>query len=591
LRAAVVVVSSIVLPAGPVLAEPYAFQSRVANPSPVLSDNFGKAIAYLGTYLAVGTPDADPLRSGEAHIIDPATGTVLHTLLPPGPAEYANFGAAIAAADGLVVVGAPSGNPHYSHDPGAAYLYDGTTGAYLRAFANPTPSEGDEFGASVAIGGGKVLIGAPGDDFQDEDSGTAYLFDAATGALLLTLHNPVPADDDYFGGSVAMRGTDLLVGQAAYVANGNVAAFGTDVVIGVSDGVNAHAALFDGTTGALLQSFATPAGPAAYVFDATTGALLRTLTSPYVGDGEFGRAVATVGSRIVVGAFGESAVDPLQNLGAAYVFDGTTGALEQTILKPAPTNGDAFGWFVATTSTQLAIVALIDTSHDQLGGIYLYDVCGDGVLAAAEQCDDGNLADGDGCSSACRLELCPPSPRIDCRVSIGARKSKLQIQGEGDDTKDGTLGDGNRLKFTWGKGAATTAADFADPLATASYALCLYDASGAAQPLAGLVVRPGAGWQANGVKGYRFRRGDVYPDGVSEVRLGAGGDGKAKIAYSAAGSTFRMPAAPLVPPVTVQAVNGDVQHPREERARQGLGQERLIERAMPALGDVESGAR
>jgi len=31
-------------------------------------------------------------------------------------------------------------------------------------------------------------------------------------------------------------------------------------------------------------------------------------------------------------------------------------------------------------------------------------VCGDGVLGAREECDDGNTADGDGCSSTCRVE-------------------------------------------------------------------------------------------------------------------------------------------------------------------------------------------
>src|SRR5205814_6993753 len=30
--------------------------------------------------------------------------------------------------------------------------------------------------------------------------------------------------------------------------------------------------------------------------------------------------------------------------------------------------------------------------------------CGDGVLASVEQCDDGNNADGDGCSHDCRYE-------------------------------------------------------------------------------------------------------------------------------------------------------------------------------------------
>lgn len=32
-------------------------------------------------------------------------------------------------------------------------------------------------------------------------------------------------------------------------------------------------------------------------------------------------------------------------------------------------------------------------------------VCGDGALAAAEECDDGNLTPGDGCDAACRLDL------------------------------------------------------------------------------------------------------------------------------------------------------------------------------------------
>ncbi|MCA9607810.1 MAG: DUF4215 domain-containing protein [Myxococcales bacterium] len=32
------------------------------------------------------------------------------------------------------------------------------------------------------------------------------------------------------------------------------------------------------------------------------------------------------------------------------------------------------------------------------------EICGDGVLTAAEECDDGNLVDGDGCSSDCSLE-------------------------------------------------------------------------------------------------------------------------------------------------------------------------------------------
>lgn len=32
-------------------------------------------------------------------------------------------------------------------------------------------------------------------------------------------------------------------------------------------------------------------------------------------------------------------------------------------------------------------------------------ICGDGIVGSTEQCDDGNAVDGDGCSSACLLEV------------------------------------------------------------------------------------------------------------------------------------------------------------------------------------------
>jgi TonB family protein len=39
-------------------------------------------------------------------------------------------------------------------------------------------------------------------------------------------------------------------------------------------------------------------------------------------------------------------------------------------------------------------------------------MCGNGSVEAAEQCDDGNTLDGDGCSSTCRIEAPKPKPAI-----------------------------------------------------------------------------------------------------------------------------------------------------------------------------------
>jgi cysteine-rich repeat protein len=43
--------------------------------------------------------------------------------------------------------------------------------------------------------------------------------------------------------------------------------------------------------------------------------------------------------------------------------------------------------------------------------------CGNGALEAGEQCDDGNLVNGDGCSSACRIE---PKPEVEGNDTCGA---------------------------------------------------------------------------------------------------------------------------------------------------------------------------
>ena len=40
----------------------------------------------------------------------------------------------------------------------------------------------------------------------------------------------------------------------------------------------------------------------------------------------------------------------------------------------------------------------------------LESICGNGIVEPGEQCDDGNLNDGDGCSSLCLIEAITPTP-------------------------------------------------------------------------------------------------------------------------------------------------------------------------------------
>src|SRR5213593_1208348 len=188
-----------------------ALLTTLLEPAPAASDQFGAAVAAVGSDLLVGAPH---FNSGAAHagaVFVFQSGGGVRTLTKPTPAFDDLFGFALAAAGDTVVVGAPfdgSGAP----GAGAAYLFDARTGALVQTLANPTPADYDLFGDAVAAAGAIAVVGAPFDDTTKPNAGSAYVFDSATGALLHTLQAPHPREGDLFGSAVAASDTMILVG-------------------------------------------------------------------------------------------------------------------------------------------------------------------------------------------------------------------------------------------------------------------------------------------------------------------------------------------------------------------------------------------
>jgi hypothetical protein len=82
-------------------------------------------------------------------------------------------------------------------------------------YTPPFPTEGDEFGYSVAIDGDVAVVGAPEDDDNGDNSGSAYVFRYEDSAWVLEqkLVSPdVSASGDNFGRSVAVSGDVIVVG-------------------------------------------------------------------------------------------------------------------------------------------------------------------------------------------------------------------------------------------------------------------------------------------------------------------------------------------------------------------------------------------
>jgi cysteine-rich repeat protein len=220
-----------------------------------------------------------------------------------------------------------------------------------------------------------VLIGAPGHDIPAAgfipaalNTGAAYLFDAASGALLRTITNPLPRDGDRFGQATAVLGSDPVVSAPGHL------------------------------TGAV------------YRLDATTGQIKHTyLPQGAFGDDAFGLSLAiSGGDKIVVGApFGN--IPAQASAGVAQMFDAATGTVLQTISKGTPVQGDEFGYALASSGSFIVVGApRDDTVEVDSGAIYFFpdNSCGNGVVDGTEQCDDGNLVSSDGCDGNCSLTSC-----------------------------------------------------------------------------------------------------------------------------------------------------------------------------------------
>ena len=172
----------------------------------------------LGDTVLVGAPGEDKVyvftepSSGWADATTPAA-----TLTGP---EGSYFGASLAVDGSNLVIGAPS------EGPGAAYVYSGS-GSNWRETDKLTgigADDGDQFGLSVAISGGYIAVGRANQADNDLE-GSVQVFEKAgsrwTPYVLTALDGMA---NDKFGSSVALAGETLIVGAtgvgsmgAAYV--------------------------------------------------------------------------------------------------------------------------------------------------------------------------------------------------------------------------------------------------------------------------------------------------------------------------------------------------------------------------------------
>ena len=381
-----------------------------------MSDNFGLSVAISGDIAIVGArlDDDNGGNSGSAYLFDTTTGQQIAKLLPNDGATGDQFGRSVAISGATAIVGAV-----YDDDSGgfsgSAYLFDTTTGRQIAKLLADDGAAEDFFGASVAISGATAIVGAWLDDDNGTASGSAYLFDTTTGQQIAKLLPNDGATNDFFGHSVAISGTTAIVGSHADDDNGSSSgsaylfdtATGQQIAKllpedGAADDWFGFSVAISGTTaivGAFLDDDNGPESGSAYLFDTTTGKqIAKLLPDDGAADDRFGFSVAIKGATAMVGAYKDD--DNGDWSGSAYLFDTTTG---QQLAKLLPDDGaadDRFGFSVAIKGATAMVGAYKDDDNgDWSGSAYLFDTTTGQQLAKLLP-DDGAANDQFGHSVA-----------------------------------------------------------------------------------------------------------------------------------------------------------------------------------------------
>ena len=417
-----------------------------ADQSTNISDWFGWSVGISGKRAVVSTRSEDTpyTDSGAAYIFDVDTGELLHTIIDPnanqasGPVDY--FGESAAISGSRAIFGAWQEDIPYGNS-GSAYIfrigaeYDGSlieevvfSNGYRMNFnshdafkpkysmgqlLHTIAGEGGEFGGGVAISGKRAIVGARYTDLPYTNSGSVYIIDVDTGAVLHTINNPnadqsTNINDLFSWNAVDICGNRAIVGavyeDVPFTDSGSVYIIDVDTgnVLRTIDNPNAdqttNTADYFGWSVAISGNRAivgarnedipyTDSGTV-YVFDVDTGELLRTINNPNadqltnVSD-LFGYSVALDGNIAIVGANQEDI--PSTTSGTAYIIDINTGRVIHTInnpnVPPTSASSDQFGASVDISGNRAIVgVPQEDIPYSSSGAVYIIDVATGEVL-------------------------------------------------------------------------------------------------------------------------------------------------------------------------------------------------------------------
>lgn len=211
----------------------FGFTMLSANPAPVTlqpvgggpTDRYGDAAAIQNGVALIGAPNKPFAGSltGASYLAQNLNGLWPQTQLAPGTRQ----GDSVLVAGDFAFVGAKRSAGNLFFDPGQVFIYRKSLSGWIFHQTLTTPPGASTFGASLAVSGDQLLIGAPQTFNVQNGAGAAFLYEYNGLSWTFVRRFDPPSLDvqGRFGTRVAIAGDLIAISQPRFVSASSVVTF------------------------------------------------------------------------------------------------------------------------------------------------------------------------------------------------------------------------------------------------------------------------------------------------------------------------------------------------------------------------------
>jgi hypothetical protein len=353
---------------------------------------FGGSVSVYGDRLLVGVNGE---FYGTAYIYELNNGTwsLSKKLSSQNITTDFPYTSTVSLSSNFAVVGAVYEN----NRSGSVYIYQYQNQEwqdYTKLTASDTNSN-DNFGSSIDISNNRMVIGAPGDEQNNKERGSVYIFEYDEAASLwgetTKLSVDEEAGDSVFGVSVDLDNNSLLIGSfnqvsftgtpgSAYLFDMELGNWSLTKKLSPNDD-------YPGSSFGLSVSFANghiligrdndnqQATSAGSIYSFETNNNILTQNQKIFAEGatffNFAQSVSVNGNRALIGSTGD---ERHSNSGSAYIYEKIQGVWSLTkVLRPlTPDFPEVFGVSVSLFGDRAMVGAT--SSYNTTGSVYVFDL-------------------------------------------------------------------------------------------------------------------------------------------------------------------------------------------------------------------------